>query len=78
MEEQMAPLETTQIRPRFKFNLICASKCKKLALEFAKPPVKFHKFTQVSEDFLVSCEIALKNHIMSRVKNHPSTGKTLR
>jgi len=65
---------------KFKFRLICASKCKKFALEFSKSnpaPTKAGKFTRVSEDFLVSCEIALKNHIMSRVKNHPFKGKTL-
>ena len=59
-----------------KFKLICASKCKKFALEFAKAN-RAQEFTRVGEDFLISCEVALKNHIMSRVKSHPSKGKTL-
>lgn len=63
-----------------KFRLICASQCKKFALEFAKAnpaPTRAKMFTRVSEDFLISCEVALKNHIQSRVKSHPSNGKTL-
>jgi hypothetical protein len=64
------------IKVRAKFNLICASKCKKLALDIAKTN-KFYKFTRVSEDFLISCEVALRNHIDNRVKSHPSVGKTL-
>lgn len=65
---------------RVKFRLICASKCKKFALEFAQAnPCKARAdmFTRVSEDFLISCEVALKNYIMSRIKRHPSKGKTL-
>ena len=73
------PTETTATAPakiKMKFNLICASKCKRFALEFAKAN-RAQAFTRVSEDFLVSCEVALKSHIMSRVKSHPSKGKTL-
>jgi hypothetical protein len=64
-------------RPRIKFNLICASKCKKHAVELAKAIRPCNKFTRVSEEFLLSCEAALKAHIHSRIKGHPSKGKTL-
>ena len=60
-----------------KFKLICASKCKKFALEFAKAQIRTKKHTRVSESFLDSCEAALKNHILSRVKMQPTKGKTL-
>lgn len=63
-------------RPRYKFKYINRSACKKFALEFAKAN-RAQKFSRVSEDFLISCEVALKNHIQSRVKSHPSVGKTL-
>jgi hypothetical protein len=63
-------------RPKFQFKLICVSKCKKIALEIAAEH-RAKKFTRVSEDFLISCEAALKAHITSRVKTHPSVGKTL-
>ena len=69
-------LEEIPKMPKFQFKLICASKCKKFALEFAKAN-RAQPFSRVSEDFLVSCEGALKNHIMSRIKSHPSKGKTL-
>lgn len=62
--------------PRMRFKLICASKCKKFALEFARIN-RAKEFTRVSEDFLISCESALKIHIQSRIKSHPSKGKTL-
>ena len=62
--------------PRMKFRLICASKCKKFALDFADAN-RAKEFTRVSEDFLISCEAALKIHIQSRIKSHPSKGKTL-
>lgn len=73
LEQTPSPAPTPT---KFKFNYICASKCKKLALEFAKAN-RAQKFTRVSEEFLISCEVALKNHIMSRIKAHPSKGKTL-
>lgn len=59
-----------------KFKYICKSKCKQLALEISKQH-KAGKFTRVSEEFLISCEIAVRNHILSKVKSHPSIGKTL-
>lgn len=61
---------------KFKFNFICVSKCKKFAIDFAKHN-RSQKFTRVSEEFLISCEVALKSHIESRIKSHPSKGKTL-
>jgi hypothetical protein len=65
-------------KSKAKFQLICASKCKRFALDYAKPPNKFHKFTQVSEDFLISCEAVLKEHIKRRVISQPSKGKTIK
>lgn len=71
---------TTPAKTRMKFNLICASKCKRFALDIAKSnpaPSRAKMFSRVSEEFLLSCEVALKNHIRSRVTSHPSKGKTL-
>lgn len=67
-------IETLPVKT--KFNLICVSKCKKFALDFAKAN-RAQAFTRVGEDFLISCEAALKSHIQSRIKSHPSKGKTL-
>lgn len=64
-------------RIAYKFKYVCKSKCKKFALEFAKINRPSNKFTRVSEDFLISCEVAVKNHIQSRIRSHPSIGKTL-
>jgi hypothetical protein len=59
------------------FKLICVSKCKKHAVEMAKQLRPSNKFTRVSEDFLLACEGNLRAFIASRVKAHPSKGKTL-
>ena len=59
-----------------KFKYISKSKCKRFALEFAKAN-RAHKFTRVSEEFLIACEANLRNFIQSRIKSHPSKGKTL-
>ena len=73
--------EPTPVKPpKYKFRLIKAPKCKKFALEFSKSnPCKARAkmFTRVSESFLIECEVALKNHIMAKIKSHPSKGKTL-
>lgn len=74
--DQAATPPVNVTMPRMKYRLICASKCKKFALEFAEAN-RAKEFTRVSEDFLISCESALKTHIQSRVKSHPSKGKTL-
>jgi hypothetical protein len=76
------PIASTPIptKTKFKFRVICASKCKKLALEIAKSspsPSRAKMFTRVSEDFLIACEVELKRFIHSRVTTHPSRGKTL-
>jgi hypothetical protein len=68
--------QVATVMPKTKFKLICASKCKKFALDFAAAN-RAKEFTSVSEDFLISCEAALKIHIQSRIKSHPSKGKTL-
>jgi hypothetical protein len=69
--------EASPSRTRVKFNLICASKVKKYALGLAKEQMRTKNHTRVSEEFLLSCEVALKQHIQSRVKMQPTKGKTL-
>lgn len=67
-------------RARAKFNLICASKVKRYALDIAKAnpcEARAKMFTRVSEDFLLLAEGALKNWIADRVRSQPSKGKTL-
>ena len=74
---EITPAVTSTPRVRASLKLICASKCKRHALEMARQIRPANKFTRVSEDFLVACEAALKAFITSRVKTHPSKGKTL-
>jgi hypothetical protein len=64
------------ISPKHKFSLICASKCKKFALEYAKAN-RAQGFTRVSEDFLIAIEAATRYAIQNRINHHPSKGKTL-
>lgn len=61
-----------------KFKLICASKCKKYALESAKINRPSNNFTRCSQEFLVSLENQLRQLIDSKIKAHPSIGKTLK
>lgn len=78
--ETTIPAATTPTpRAKYPFQLICVSKCKRFALEVVKSQggPRASKFTRVSEDFLVACEANLKSFIASRVKTHPSKGKTL-
>lgn len=68
------------ITVKVKFNLICASKCKKFAIEMAQAqlgPTRQRMFSRVSQDFLIACEANLKDFIRNRVRSHPSKGKTL-
>ena len=74
--ETLGDATVATVTPRLKFNLICASKCKKLALDVSKAQ-RSKKFTRVGVDFLVACEANLKEFIQSRVQSHPSKGKTL-
>ncbi len=74
--EQISNPEINPPISKMQFKLICVSKCKAFALEFAEAN-RAQKFTRVSEEFLISCEAALKSHIQSRIKSHPSKGKTL-
>jgi hypothetical protein len=80
-DENIKIMETpVPLKAKAIFRLICASKCKKFALEVAQSNPSPHRakmFTRVSEDFLIACETNLKNFILSRVQNHPSKGKTL-
>lgn len=68
---------TTSINIAFKPKLICKSKVKQLALELSNE-YRGGKFSRVGEDFYIACEGALKQFIISRVKSHPSIGKTLK
>ena len=80
VDESEQHLNETPTKVKVKFRLICASKCKKFALEVARAqlgPTRSKMFSRVSEDFLVACEANLKNFIHSRVRSHPSKGKTL-
>lgn len=71
------PEEQVNVTPkRHKFSLICASKCKKFALEYAKAN-RAQGFTRVSEDFLIAIESSVRNAIQARISSHPSKGKTL-
>lgn len=69
---------TNPKRIPYKFKYINKSKCKKFALEFAKVNRPSNKFSRVGEDFFISCEVALTNHIQSRIRAHPSIGVTLK
>lgn len=69
------PITTAPVTS-IKYNLICASKCKKFALEVAKAN-RATPFSRVGSEFLIACEANLKQFIHSRVKSHPSKGKTL-
>lgn len=80
MNEQITFGVDPTIPTRISFKLICASKCKKFALEMAKAqlgPTRQKMFTRVSQEFLIACEANLKDFIRSRVRTHPSKGKTL-
>jgi hypothetical protein len=77
VDESEQGLNETPAKIKIKFRLICASKCKKFALELARNQIRTKGHTRVSEEFLISCEVALKNHIISRVKMQPTRGKTL-
>ena len=79
-DSPITQLDIKEIRAKAKFRLICASKCKKFAIEIAQSnpvPQRAKMFTRVSEDFLIACEAQLKNFIFNRVRSHPSVGKTL-
>ena len=65
---------------RFKPRLLCKSKVKQFALDFARAnpaPTRAKMFTRVGEDFYVACETNLKAFIQSRIRSQPSKGKTL-
>lgn len=78
MNEETNQNTSETLKPyKASFKLICASKCKKYAVDSALKNRPANKFTRVSQEFLISCENALRNHIDSRIKAHPSIGKTL-
>ena len=57
-------------------SLINRKQVRTFALEIAKG--RAHRFTRVSEDFLLQCEAHLKAHIRDGVHRHPSVGRTLK
>jgi len=79
-EENLNPVISKPAKIKTRFRYINASKCKKFALEVAKAnpcEARSKMFTRVSEDFLIAIETNLINFVQSRVKTHPSKGKTL-
>lgn len=57
-------------------SLINRTKVREFALQMAK--TRAHKFTRVSEDFLIQCEGVLKAHIRDCIRRHPSVGRTIK
>ncbi len=57
-------------------SLINRTKVREFALQMAKS--RAHKFTRVSEDFLLQCEGILKTHIREQIHRHPSVGRTIK
>lgn len=55
--------------------LINRKKVKEFALEMAKH--RAHKFTRVGSEFLIKCEVNLKEFIRGQVHRLPSKGKTI-
>ena len=55
--------------------LINQKKVKEFALAMARD--RAHKFTRVSEQFLLKCEGSLKEFIRNSVRRLPSKGKTI-
>ena len=56
-------------------SLLNKKKVKEFALECAKG--RYHKFTRISSEFLISIENVVKTTIRFKVENAPSVGKTL-
>jgi hypothetical protein len=77
MLKNMNDQSTDNINYNVQLKLICAAQCKKFSLEVAARLRPANKFSRTSKSFLSSCEIALRNHIESRIKTHPSKGVTL-
>ena len=78
--------ETTVTNPQkpkkisYKPRYICKSKVKQLALQVAQSnpaPTRAKMFSRVGTSFYEACDAFLANFIASRVKGHPSKGKTL-
>jgi hypothetical protein len=65
---------------KYKPRYICKSKVKQLALQTAHSQlstVRQKMFTRVGTSFYEACDACLANFIASRVRSHPSKGKTL-
>jgi hypothetical protein len=57
---------------------INAKACRDFALEAAKVHRPAHPFERVSKEFLEQLNNDIRNLIISRVRNHPSVGKTIK
>lgn len=56
--------------------LVNKSRVKRFALDMAK--TRAHRFTRVSDAFVIQCEANLKTFIRTQVQRLPSKGKTIR
>ena len=73
-------IQNPQQKIKYRPDLICKSKVKKLALALAQAnpaPSRAKMFTRVGEDFYKACEAKLREFMKSRIKSQPSKGKTL-
>jgi hypothetical protein len=57
-------------------SLLNRTKVREFALAMAKG--RAHKFTRVSEEFLLLCEAELKTRIRERIHRMPSVGRTIK
>ena len=58
-------------------SLINKAQLRKFALDAAKEH-RHHKFTRVSEDFIVKAEAQMRTWTIAHVKALPSSGETIR
>jgi hypothetical protein len=57
---------------------INAKACREFALEAAKVHRPAHPFERVSKEFLDQLNCEVRNLIVSKIRNHPSVGKTIK
>ena len=58
-------------------SLLNKAQLKKYALDAAAAN-RHHKFSRVSEDFMIKAEAHLRQWVVAHVKNLPSSGETIR
>jgi hypothetical protein len=59
-----------------KLRLLNRKAVRQFALDCAR--TRAHRFTRVSEAFLLRCEAQLKVFLTDQVRRHPSVGRTLK